>query len=112
MNWIISGFQDYDLNGFVQPEKVKEQVSDWQVSENPIAQFVEEKCILNKDARVEPLKLYGQYEGWRVQAGFDQSEGKLKSVSALSKSLTLLLGDKIEITKSNGKRYLKGICLK
>lgn len=112
LNWCIAGFQDYEANGFVQPEKVAEQIQDWQTEDNPVAQFIDECCMVIDGVRSNASALWEKYEGWREIAGYGKDEGRMKSASMFGKSIVRLMGDKVQSTKSNGKRNLQGIALK
>ncbi len=112
MQWCIGGFRDYNKHGFVIPGKIEEQVQEWQLDDNPLAQFVEEQCSIDPSNRTTMQILWERYNSWRVTAGYDTQEGRMKSAGMFAKALSRLLGDKITSTKSNGKRRVEGIQLK
>ena len=113
MNWCLQGFQDYAVNGIIVPDGVRQQIADWQTEENPMAQFVEEVCLLAPDNRVVPTLLWERYEGWRIQQGYGEEAGRFKSVGMFVKSLRRTVGqDRVESAKIGGKRWIRGIQLK
>lgn len=112
MNWCIAGFRDYVEYGLIQPVAVGEKIEEWQTSNNPLAQFVEESCVVDPGNQCTPTALYDRYLTWRPAAGFGKEEGRFSSIGAFSKSLQRLLGDKISSGKFQGKRVLSGITLR
>lgn len=109
LNWCIEGFKDYLANGMILPPSVQAQVDEWQTEDNPLAEFLNDRCTVAPDEQTTVQNLWKGYESWRILAGYGQLEGKVPSASAFGKALLRLLGDKVTTGKSNGKRWIRGV---
>lgn len=109
INWCIRGFQDYNVNGFIQPAALQDQIQSWAIEDSPLAQFVDEVLTLDSTSRVNAGELYEKYIGWKLQSGIDEKTGRYGSPSAFSKDLKRMFSGQVDSSKSNGTRYLTGI---
>ncbi|MFC1554908.1 phage/plasmid primase, P4 family [candidate division KSB1 bacterium] len=62
--WIIKGCIDYLKNGLGTPESVKSATNDYCKNEDPLGQFIDDRCELNEDAKIQSGILYKAYLTW------------------------------------------------
>lgn len=106
--WAMTGYQRLRIRGaFLEPESSKQARQDWYEENNPVAQFVADRCEVKPGVRVEPDDLHKAYAEWAQERGMPE----LKS-NALSRRLVGTVGaKKITRDKVQGKRFLVGITL-
>ena len=61
LNWAIQGCSDWQQQGLNPPQVVLDQVSANKTEMDSIAQFVEQECSLEADAKYSASKLYEAY---------------------------------------------------
>jgi phage/plasmid-associated DNA primase len=63
LNWAIAGLRDYEQNGMVEPQVVKDSTKEYMKSLDLIAQFIEEAGLLGQREMASSW-LYQQYVDW------------------------------------------------
>lgn len=64
-NWAMIGLKRLQERGhFIIPQQVGKATAQYQKDSNPLALFVEERCILGKDKEVQSSTIYPDYKGW------------------------------------------------
>jgi len=66
---LVRGCLDWQTNGLGTPERVKQATSEYRDDEDILAQFVAQRCVKDKDARVGARKLYNEYRQWAEDTG-------------------------------------------
>lgn len=112
INWCLRGFRDWLDNGFVIPQQVREKIESWQKDENPLFQFIEDKCQFDSELRTTAAVVYNEYIEWHKEQSLGD-EGKFKGRGSFMGVFKKLIADvspdvNFEF-KSNGKRYIKGL---
>ena len=87
LNWAIKGCLDWQEQGLNPPQVVLDQVNAYKTEMDSIAQFIEQECSLDADAKYSASKLYEAYRQ------FCQALGrKPQSTNAFKKALDKLTG--------------------
>jgi len=99
--WAVEGLRRLrERGGFEIPETVRAAVRDFEFSNDPPAQFMDECCTLGEDLHVGKRKLYDAYKSWcQVYGHKPKAEGQVRED-------WLRLG--LKDGKSKGKRLYRG----
>ena len=63
--WAVAGWVDYQRLGSLQPpESVSAATSSYRVNNDHLAQFIEERCLLNPHMHVMSSALWSEWEAW------------------------------------------------
>lgn len=63
--WAVAGWLDYQRAGSLQPpESVTAATSSYRVNNDHLAQFIEDRCILNPHMYVRSSLLWSEWEAW------------------------------------------------
>ena len=57
---------------FTDPESCKTAKDEWRTEADQVAQFIDERCILNTGGTVTSRELYEEYNGWTTAAGISR----------------------------------------
>lgn len=105
--WAVEGYRRLRARGaFHDPESSKRARQDWFEENNPLAQFVEDRCEVKPGVRVEMAALYEAYKAWAEMRGMSPMAD-----NALSRRLVATLGARVHRHKERGTRFLMGIAL-
>ena len=69
LNLCLDAYAAALASGFTQPPSSLEALADWKLDADPVAQFVEERCIRDADGRVRSSELYRAYKLWAEENG-------------------------------------------
>lgn len=106
-NWAVEGYRRLlDAYRFTEPESSKRARDEWYEENNPLAQFLEDRCEIQAGQKVEMTALYDAYKSWCEARGVP-----FMASNALSRRLSAMLGDRIERRKQNAIRFIEGIGL-
>jgi putative DNA primase/helicase len=104
-NWAMDGYKRLiAAYRFSEPQSSKDARDEWYEENNPLAQFVEDSCIVGVGHRVEVKDFYTAYKTWCEEQGHS-----FMAANAMSRRLAAMLGSRIKRIKSNGQRYFEGI---
>lgn len=104
-HWCVDGYRRLiDRGHFVEPESSKAARNEWYQENNPMSQFIEDRCVVASDQKVEMTKLYEEYRTWSEARGLPPT-----SAANLSRRLSAMLGNKVHKAKSGSSRYMFGI---
>ncbi len=105
--WAVRGCLDWQRHGLGMPDAVMQEVSALFVDQDPLAVFIESRCILHPGVKEESGVM------WRAYVAWCESEKRtlaVKTTSGFSRNLNSR--DGIELQKgTKGARFLSGICL-
>ena len=62
--WLLDGYQEYKDYGLKEPASVKEAVKVYEKRNDRVGLFLEERCELDKDAKLSRTDLYTAYKSW------------------------------------------------
>jgi len=69
LRWLVEGCLDWQRKGLPASDTVKAATAEYRASEDTLAGFFEEHCILDDDASAASTALYARYRTWAEQAG-------------------------------------------
>lgn len=105
--WAVEGYRRLrQRGGFLEPKSSINARDEWYQENNPLSQFIEDRCELDPAAKVEMTVLFEAYKAWSESRG-----NAFMAANALSRRLGAMLGDQIQRTKSDKVRYISGIKL-
>lgn len=103
--WCVEGYKRLKKRGkFNEPESSGNAREEWYQENNPLAQFVEDRCTLGVDEKVEMTHLYEVYKNWSEARGFPSMAS-----NQLSRRLSAQLMGKVRKGKSGSVRYMYGM---
>ena len=105
--WAVEGYRRLrQRRRFEEPQSSARARTEWYEENNPLEQFVQERCVMEAGAKVEATALYEAYKSWADDRGLYPL-----AANQLSRKLASMYHRKIEKTKSGSTRFLKGIGL-
>ena len=69
LNWAVDGCQLWLAEGMNPPAAVRVATDQYRAESDPLGEYLEDRCVLDADARVPRNDLLGDYESWAKQAG-------------------------------------------
>lgn len=106
--WAVEGYKRLKQRGkFVEPESSSAARGEWYQENNPLAQFIEDRCEVKEDERVEMTKLYDEYRIWCEARGLP-----VMAANSISRKISAMLVGKVRKTKTGATRYLMGVRVK
>lgn len=104
-HWCVDGYRRLCERGrFIEPESSVAARSEWYQENNPLSQFVEDRCVLDGEAKVDMAKLYEEYRTWSEARGLPPT-----SAANLSRRLSAMLGNKVRKGKTGSTRFMYGM---
>jgi putative DNA primase/helicase len=94
VNWAVEGVRSYQKIGLNPPAVVTEATRKYREAQDVVAQFLDEKCIVDGQGRTGGRSLYTAYKKWSLAAG----EREPMTEKRFSKSLA----DRPGLQKSRG----------
>lgn len=64
LNWLIAGYQMLCVDGFRQPEAVRDAIEEYRFESDKIAQFVKESMTPDADGEIRTTDVYHAYQIW------------------------------------------------
>lgn len=102
--WAVEGALEWNQDGLAEPQAVLDSTQEYREEMDVIGQFVEERCVVDPQERIESGELYASYKFWCEMSGLHPM-----AAQRLGRELkTRGFGH----GKSNGKRYRFGLNLK
>lgn len=80
LNWALEGLQRVHERGLVVPEAVKAATSEYRNEQDPVAQFIEARCVTGKQHTTTAGELWGAWCAWCRANG--EREGTQKGLGA------------------------------
>lgn len=103
--WAAEGYRALLERGkFLEPESSNRARDDWYQENNPLSQFVEDRCVIDAEERVEMTALYEAYKAWCEARGITPM-----AANSLSRRLASQLMGKVTRTKSGATRFMAGM---
>jgi putative DNA primase/helicase len=103
--WCVEGYKRLKQRGrFSEPETSDAARQEWYEENNPLAQFVEDRCVVGPDEKAEMTALYDIYKTWSEARGFP-----VMASNQLSRRLSAQLMGKVRKGKSGSTRYMYGL---
>jgi putative DNA primase/helicase len=67
--WMVEGCLEWQEHGLGEPESVKAATDQYRSEMDTLAAFIEDRCIVRRDATAQATPLYQQYRMWCDSAG-------------------------------------------
>jgi len=64
LNWALEGWKDYQQNGLVVPEAVKNATSEYKSESDTLEAFLKGKCMENPNFQIHTTKLFKKFKDW------------------------------------------------
>lgn len=106
--WAMTGYQRLRARGaFLEPKSSENARQDWFEENNPLAQFVEDRCDAKPGLKAKVSELYEAYKAWAENRG-----NPVMANNAFSRRLVAMRSGEVRREKDgNGARLLAGIQL-
>jgi len=69
LQWAIRGCLAWQHEGLITPGKVQSATQNYQQEEDPLNEFIEEKCLHSENAFTPRVQLFCEYEDWAKNTG-------------------------------------------
>jgi len=79
LNWMLSGFADWQEVGLQPPEAVTQATREYRSEEDVLSEFLDARCVIDNTREVKFSELYKAYHDWTEHAGDKQISRKLFS---------------------------------
>lgn len=70
-NWALKGYDDWKLNKLQPPDEVNEATNAYRQDNDPVGQFIDDRCDHAPGAKATTQELYNNFEIWCLQNGHD-----------------------------------------
>jgi putative DNA primase/helicase len=64
LDWALEGWKDFQTNGLVVPEAVREATSEYKSESDTLETFINENCIINSAFKIHTTKLFQLFKNW------------------------------------------------
>ena len=71
LNWALKGYDDWKANKLQPPGEVNEATNSYRRDNDPVGQFIEDRCDHAPGAKASTKELYDNFEGWCTMNGHD-----------------------------------------
>lgn len=92
LNYALSSYANALVHGFTAPPSSIEAKRKWRIEADQVAQYVQERCVVDPTGEIEVGDLYARFRLWAVDAGIRQIVGKQA------------MGDRLELQGFKRKR--------
>ncbi len=106
LSWLVYGCLDWQKEGLGDPPEIQDEVAEWKTECDPLADFLDDCCVLTPAAATPSTKLWAAYLKWGEEQGEKHLIGRKKFADRL-----LVLGCEPDRNNALG-RYWKGIGLR
>lgn len=76
LNWIVAGCLEWQRIGLAPPDIVREQTEAYRAAEDVIGAFIDERCVMLREATVRGGALYKAFEAWSDEQGVRPMRGR------------------------------------
>lgn len=104
LNWAIEGCLEWQNVGLNPPTSVIAATEDYKLQEDPLNDFINERCVINETGQVKPKELYDAYTTW--------CRDKYVKYQLGSRKFYENMGLKFRKVTIKGQKYYRGIGLK
>jgi putative DNA primase/helicase len=104
LNLSLAAFANVIRTGnFTEPQSCKDAKQEWRLEADQVAQFTNDKCVMESLREVSSQAIYKEYEDWAEESGITRKLGRKNFTSRLVR-LGCTLGK-----GTGGKRMVHGI---
>lgn len=72
--WAVAGALEWQKRGLGPPEAVRVATEGYRIESDPLAQFLDERCLCRNGSSVGATEFFRAYRGWAVEQGFSERE--------------------------------------
>ena len=106
--WCVEGYKRLmSRRRFIEPDSSNMAREEWYQENNPLSQFVEDRCVFGADEKIEMTALYEAYKAWSEARGIP-----FMAANSLSRRLASQLIGKVRRGKSGSQRFMYGMSVK
>lgn len=103
LSWAVEGCKKWMQEGLASPDAVTEATSDYRKQSDVLSGFIEDRCLVSEQVRVNASSLYDAFKAWCDRNG----EGQVTQ-----RKFGLMMAEKgFRKTKSNSKTWYLNIAL-
>ena len=103
--WAVRGTLAWRCHGLAAPEAVLVATESYRVDSDPLAQFLEERCVEGPDHQVKVAGAYREYVEWAAAQGMSERE-RLTSTKFGTR-----MGSRFEMARTKAGRIYHGVVL-
>ena len=74
LNWLVEGIEAWLREGLHRPDEVIEAGSSYRKSSSPFGEWVMDRLIMDKDAKVLASDLYADFKAWMADQGHEERQ--------------------------------------
>jgi putative DNA primase/helicase len=67
--WSVRGAKRWYASGLPQPPEIVAACNDWKAESDPLAAFLDERCVVDPTREVQAAHLYAAYKSWADDSG-------------------------------------------
>jgi putative DNA primase/helicase len=102
--WAVAGWDDYRQRGRLDPpDPVSDATSTYRISNDSIAQFIDDRCLLNPHMHVVSSELWSEWEAWCHANSQRPGTNRMLKTAMESRG--------VSVSRSNGRSRFQGIGL-
>ena len=84
LDWALEGWKDFQKNGLVVPEAVREAISEYKSESDTLETFINENCFINSEFKIHTTKLFQLFKDWAKE---NNETDQIRSSRAMIKPL-------------------------
>ena len=84
LDWALEGWKDFQKNGLVVPEAVREAISEYKSESDTLETFINENCFINSEFKIHTTKLFQLFKDWAKE---NNETDQIRSSRAMIKLL-------------------------
>jgi putative DNA primase/helicase len=108
LNWALAGCLDWQRDGMREPAAVLAATEAYKAESDPLAQFIEDRCVVGDRYWVSSAAGYRSYQAWAGEQGMGEREGSRLTATRFGK----LIGERFQRARGHGgERGYRGIGL-
>jgi putative DNA primase/helicase len=107
--WMVEGCLEWQEHGLAEPEKVAKATEQYRAEMDTLAAFIEDRCVIAKDAMAPATPLYKAYRFWCDDAGEKPETQKMFGMRLRERGL---VNDKIKQGPHKDRKGWFGIGLR
>jgi P4 family phage/plasmid primase-like protien len=111
LNWIVDGTLKWLRDGLNPPDTVKKATAAYRDESNPITPFIESRCVVDKNLKMQVRPAFDEYEGFCNATGVERRLSSIRFFEAMEKRFGKPVEDRDNPTRTRQKFYI-GVALR
>jgi putative DNA primase/helicase len=75
--WMVQGCLEWQRDGLQPPNVVTQATDDYRADEDVLQQFIDDACVVHREANCKANKLYSEYKQWMTDNGLKPLTGSM-----------------------------------